>query len=242
MDKPLLNELKRQASFFFKDKIKTARLALTDVTPAQLLTEEATNGDLWAADTPNSMALISRAAFEVDDYCRIVDILHKRFTKFERKTWRVSYKSLILLEHLLTHGPLRVADEFLTDKEVIQQIQAFQFVDETGFNWGLSVKNLCARILKLLESELFLREERAKARKLTRGIEGFGSFSDHGNFQESNKFWKCSSSNDNDNDEEEYTAQMYELLSSAPEEEYIALEDHPFCFTDNHTKSALLSF
>lgn len=30
------HEFKKQASFFFKEKIKTARLALTDVTPAEL--------------------------------------------------------------------------------------------------------------------------------------------------------------------------------------------------------------
>lgn len=29
-------EFKKQASFFLKEKIKTARLALTDVTPAQM--------------------------------------------------------------------------------------------------------------------------------------------------------------------------------------------------------------
>jgi len=29
-------EFKKQASFFLKEKIKTARLALTDVTPAEL--------------------------------------------------------------------------------------------------------------------------------------------------------------------------------------------------------------
>ena len=36
MGTPFFHEFKRQASFFFKEKIKTARLALTDVTPAQL--------------------------------------------------------------------------------------------------------------------------------------------------------------------------------------------------------------
>ena len=29
--------------------------------------------------------------------------------KFERKNWRVSYNSLILLDHLLTHGPESIA-------------------------------------------------------------------------------------------------------------------------------------
>lgn len=33
---PSFREFKKQASFFLKEKIKTARLALTDVTPAQL--------------------------------------------------------------------------------------------------------------------------------------------------------------------------------------------------------------
>jgi epsin len=35
MGSPLLHEFKRQASFL-KEKIKTARLALTDVTPTEL--------------------------------------------------------------------------------------------------------------------------------------------------------------------------------------------------------------
>ncbi|KAJ6715909.1 ENTH/VHS FAMILY PROTEIN-RELATED, partial [Salix koriyanagi] len=75
---PSFHELKKQASFFFKGKIKSARLALTDVTPAELLTEEATHGNSWAPDNP-TLGSISRAAFEVDDYWRIVGILHKRF-------------------------------------------------------------------------------------------------------------------------------------------------------------------
>jgi epsin len=43
------------------------------------LTEEATNGNSWAPDSP-TLGSISRAAFEVDDYWRIVEILHKRFS------------------------------------------------------------------------------------------------------------------------------------------------------------------
>lgn len=33
---PLFVELKKQASFFLREKIRIARLALTDVTPTQL--------------------------------------------------------------------------------------------------------------------------------------------------------------------------------------------------------------
>ena len=51
---------------------------------------------------------------------------------FERKDWRVSYNSLIVLENLLTHGPESVAAEFEVDKGVIQQMAGFQHIDEKG--------------------------------------------------------------------------------------------------------------
>jgi epsin len=55
-----------------------------------------------------------------------------RLIKFDRKNWRIFYKTLLLLEHLLTHGPLRVADEFQCDKDAIKEMASFQFVDEKG--------------------------------------------------------------------------------------------------------------
>lgn len=42
------------------------------------LTEEVTNGNPWSPDAP-TMSIISHAAFEVDDFWRIIDIIHKRF-------------------------------------------------------------------------------------------------------------------------------------------------------------------
>lgn len=42
------------------------------------LTEDSTNGNSWAPDAP-TLRSISRAAFELEDYWRIVEILHKRF-------------------------------------------------------------------------------------------------------------------------------------------------------------------
>nr|XP_004250952.1 epsin-3 [Solanum lycopersicum] len=175
MAQPFLHEFKKQASFYLKEKIKTARLALTDVTPTQILTEEATNGNPGAPDT-KTLKMISKAAFEVDDYWRIVGILHKKLSSFDKKNWRVSYKAVIVLEHLLTHGPESVAEEFQSDKGVIREMGSFQLIDEKGFNWGLNVRKKSERILKLLEDGQLLKEERNKSRKISRGIEGFGSF------------------------------------------------------------------
>ena len=175
MDAPFFHELRRQASSYLTGKIRSARLALTDVTPTQLMTEEATNGD---ASPPNAktMSLIAREAFEIDEYLRISDILHTRLATFDRRQWREPYKALLLLEHLLTHGPRSVALEFQKDREVIRQMATFQHIDERGFNWGLTVKGKSERVLKLLERGPFLEEERERARKVAREIKGFGSF------------------------------------------------------------------
>ncbi|XP_027343800.1 ENTH domain-containing protein 1-like [Abrus precatorius] len=175
MGTPLFHEFKKQASFFLKEKFKTARLALTDVTPAELMTEEATNGNPWAPDSP-TLKSISRAAFELDDYWRIVEILHKRLLKFDKNNWRASYNSLIVLEHLLTHGPESIAQEFRCDKDVVSQMKYFQHIDDSGFNWGLTVRKKSEWILNLLEEGTLLKEERNRSRMLTRGIQGFGSF------------------------------------------------------------------
>ncbi|XP_058099208.1 uncharacterized protein LOC131243708 isoform X2 [Magnolia sinica] len=175
MGSPFFHEFKKQASFFLKEKIRTARLALTDVTPIELLTEEATDGKPSGPDA-QTMGLISRAAFEIDDYWRIVEILHKRLSRFDRKNWRESYKAVILLEHLLTHGPESTATEFQSDRDVIRELGNFQYIDERGFNWGLTVKKKSEWVLQLLEKRQLLKEERDRARKLARGIEGFGSF------------------------------------------------------------------
>ncbi|KAK0592680.1 hypothetical protein LWI29_023488 [Acer saccharum] len=198
------HKFKTQASFYLKEKIKTARLVLTDVTPAELLTEEATNGNPWPPDT-QTMGVISRAAFEVDDYWRIVEILHQRLLKFDRKNWRASYNALVLLEYLITHGPKRVAEEFKSDEGVIREIlkNDFQYIDERGFNWGLRVRKLSERILELLESDqALLNEERSRARKLTREIKGFGSFGQRcsttnesclGDYSSSTTYGRCNS-------------------------------------------------
>jgi hypothetical protein len=45
------------------------------------MTEEATSGNQWAPDSP-TLKSISRAAFELEDYWRIVEILHKRYFYF----------------------------------------------------------------------------------------------------------------------------------------------------------------
>ncbi|XP_020079916.1 epsin-3 [Ananas comosus] len=169
-----LSEIKKQASSFLQEKYKSARLAWTDVTQAEILTEEATNSEPWGPDT-KTMTRISEASFDMDDYGRIADVLHRRLRSVNFKEWRQSYKSLVVLEFLLTHGPEDLFEEFHCDTNVIRELGKFNYVDERGFNWGSCMQKKSEKILKLLSNEDQLKEARAKALKISQEIKGFGN-------------------------------------------------------------------
>ncbi|XVE65819.1 hypothetical protein DITRI_Ditri08aG0029900 [Diplodiscus trichospermus] len=149
-------------------------MALSDVTAAELLAEEATNSDPWGPDA-KTMTEISEASFCVDDYWRIAYVIHKRLDSIDWKNWRQSYKTLVLLEFLLTHGPADFAQEFMCDSDVIEELGTFRHVDEKGFNWGLNMQKRSDKVLELLGGGETLREARVKALKITKEIQGFGS-------------------------------------------------------------------
>ncbi|KAI4318049.1 hypothetical protein L6164_025858 [Bauhinia variegata] len=101
--------------------------------PSKKLAEEATNKVPCSSDA-KTMTRIAEASFGIDDYLRIADILHRRqliyacninsncrFFNIDWDEWRQSYKSLVLLEFLLTHCP----EEFQCDTEVILELGNF---------------------------------------------------------------------------------------------------------------------
>lgn len=48
------------------------------------------------------------------------------------KEWRQSYKTLVLLEFLLIHGPEDMFEEFHCDINVIRELGKLNYVDERG--------------------------------------------------------------------------------------------------------------
>lgn len=86
------------------------------------------------------------------------------------------------------------------------------------FNWGLAVRKKSESILKLLEEGPLLKEERERARKVTREIQGFGSLchrfsSAQGILQESsNGTFARSNSQFNDSWENQFLSPKEEIL------------------------------
>lgn len=169
-----MHDLKKQASFFFREKVKNARLALTDVSRIQLLTEEATNADPWGPET-RTMAKLSDAAFELEEYERIVQVLHNRLEPNAKRPWRQMYKTLTVLEYLLTHGPGSLSNEFRADTACIEDLCQFNFIDEQGIDRGVTVRKKADEVLELLSKADLRKEQRNRAQKISHGIRGFGS-------------------------------------------------------------------
>lgn len=56
-----------------------------------------------------------------------------RLDNIDLKQWRQSYKALVLLEFLLTHGPEDFCQEFQCDVDVIQELGRFEYIDQRGY-------------------------------------------------------------------------------------------------------------
>ncbi|ESQ36013.1 hypothetical protein EUTSA_v10008666mg [Eutrema salsugineum] len=224
MQNPVFHELKKQASFFIKEKIKTARLAVTDVTEEELLTEEVTDSAHSSIDA-RSLAVITRASFEVDQFQRIVKILRQRMVTFDRREWRGIYNTLTMLNHLLINGPLSVFNEFQHERQLIEDAIETEWIDERGFDCGLKVRNIADKVLRLLEDDMFLKDARERNRKQSIGrITGFGnsSFVIH--------------SDTNNGRDSSFLSTHHQTCEHDP-----AADDHPFVEDEHKTAQLLLS-
>ncbi|MCO5576958.1 hypothetical protein L7F22_030779 [Adiantum nelumboides] len=169
-----LRDFKQQASFFLRERLNGARLVLTNVSRIQLLTEEATNEDPWGPET-KTMAMLADAAFELEEFDRIVQVIHNRLDGSKQQPWRQLYKTLVVLEYLLMHGPSSIGKEFEEEMFYIEDLSQFYFTDHQGIDRGSMVRKSADRVLELLNNPDLWKEERTRARKLSFVIRGFGS-------------------------------------------------------------------
>ncbi|CAL9205455.1 unnamed protein product [Musa hybrid cultivar] len=160
-------EVKKQS--FLKSKIWAARILLTNVTHAELLAKEATRSKPWPPQDTGTLHDISEATFDIDDFFRVVDVLHDRFA-FASSSYLVPPEELSKVVAWTT-------DELESDKEVIQKMCNFHCYDEMGHNWGSMMKKKSERVLQLMEKGPFQKEERDRLRQTTRRIQGFGNSS-----------------------------------------------------------------
>lgn len=78
--------------------------------------------------------------------------------------WRMCYKALLLLEHLLKHGPPKLADDVMASMSVLEKLQNFQYKDANGRDHGANVRHRASEIITLVSDPEKLAAEREKAK------------------------------------------------------------------------------
>ncbi|KAI8359428.1 hypothetical protein B0O80DRAFT_477460 [Mortierella sp. GBAus27b] len=124
---------------------------------------EATSNEAWGASGTLKQEL-AQATNNFQYFNEIMPALFKRFTDREPREWRVLYKSLVLLEYLVTHGSERVVDEARGHISTVKVLRNFQYTDENGKDEGLNVRNRAKEFAEMLSSVDRIKEERKKAK------------------------------------------------------------------------------
>ena len=124
---------------------------------------EACSNEPWGA-SGTMLAELARATFSYDDFKTVMAFVWKN-TQLTGSLWRVVYKTLNLLDHLVRNGSERVIEDARDHLREIKVLLKFEFVDPTdGKDTGVNVREKAKQIIELLGDEAVLNEEREKAR------------------------------------------------------------------------------
>ena len=133
---------------------------------------EALSKKNWGA-SGTLMGEIAQLTFDYQQYSIVMKAVWESLNN-SGKNWRVVFKGLSLLEHLIKHGTERVIDDSRDHIHQIRTLNDFShFVD--GVDKGSGVREKSKQLVELLNDNTLIREERQKARQLREKFTGIGS-------------------------------------------------------------------
>lgn len=147
---------------FLKWGQKQVRQFALNLTETEFRTEEATNNEPWGPHG-SEMAKLAQEANHPDKYREMMGVIAQRLSSKD-DNWRQVYKALLLLEHLIKHGPIRVARDIQANVDFLNRLQCFEYKDKTGRDFGMNVRNRAKELVELVSNEERLEEAREKAR------------------------------------------------------------------------------
>ncbi|EJK62096.1 hypothetical protein THAOC_17307, partial [Thalassiosira oceanica] len=87
--------------------------------------------------------------------------------------WRVIFKGLTLLEHLVKNGSERCVDDARNHSHLLRNMEKFNYYEGT-VDRGVGVREKSRQIVEMLGDDERIREERMKARQLREKFAGRG--------------------------------------------------------------------
>ncbi|KAF9994764.1 Epsin-3, clathrin recruitment and traffic between the Golgi and endosome [Entomortierella chlamydospora] len=146
-----------------RNAIEKVTAKVMNYTEMEQKVREATSNDPWGASGTLKQEL-AQATHNFQYFNEIMPAIFKRFTEKEPREWRQIYKSLVLLEYLVTHGSERVVDEARSHISTIKILRNFQYIDDNGKDEGINVRNRAKEFAEMLSSVDRIKEERKRAK------------------------------------------------------------------------------
>lgn len=168
-------------------KLRDIRDKVTNVvmnfTEPEIKVREATNDEHWGPHG-SLMQEISQYTLTYEHYNEVMSMLWKRMFQ-EKENWRATYKSLILLNHLIKNGSEKVVTSSREHMYDLKSLENFSYHDEKGKDQGINIRVKVKEIIEFIQDDDRLREERQKAKKNRDKYVGIDSFSRSSNFSSS---------------------------------------------------------
>ena len=108
---------------------------------------------------------IARDTFDMERFQVVTVLMWEGMENQRPAAWRVVFKALNLLEHLVKNGAERCVDDARNHAHVLRTLGQFNYYEGT-IDRGLGVREKSKQILEMISDDERVREERQKARKL----------------------------------------------------------------------------
>ena len=138
---------------------------------------------------------LARDTFDYEKFAVISQLMWEAMENQRPAAWRVVFKGLTLLEHLIKNGSERCVDDARGHGHSLKSLLQFNYYEGT-IDRGLGVREKSKQILEILGDDERIREERQKARKLREkfggslgGTGGGGSSNPYSGYGNDNNNW-----------------------------------------------------
>ncbi|KAK0160016.1 hypothetical protein PV328_007464 [Microctonus aethiopoides] len=195
-----------------RELMDKATNVVMNYTDTEAKVREATNDDAWGP-TGAMMQELAQATFTYELFPEVMSMLWKRMLQENKRNWRRTYKSLLLLNYLVRNGSERVVTSSREHIYDLRSLENYTYIDEIGKDQGINVRHKVRELIDFIQDDDKLRDERKKAKKnkdkyvgMSSGAMGmnFGN-GNSGDRWSDNPKWQKNKSSDNYNDWERNT-------------------------------------
>ncbi|CAD1480470.1 unnamed protein product, partial [Heterotrigona itama] len=111
------------------------------------------------------MQELAQATFTYEQFPEVMSMLWKRMLQENKRNWRRTYKSLLLLNYLVRNGSERVVTSSREHIYDLRSLENYTCIDEFGKDQGINIRHKVRELIDFIQDDDKLREERKKAKK-----------------------------------------------------------------------------